>query len=216
MLCVCLWEWDWVCVRIPVCVNTWGPHQNDCVRYRQVHPTRLALTESGQYDHCTAYHVLCACVSLSWVRKITKEKGMGCTLQDEGSPECLSQLSSSGCCCSKSRTCVKGKWPCLPLHSPSHWPFTLILVTITLSPTCANQRTHVNHTHAYTITVRKVHLVIPLISTTAYLPELHQASSVHAQELPPSQTHQYDPILTPSTPTVTGIDVELIDPNPRL
>lgn len=48
----------------------------------------------------------------------------------------LSQLSSSGCGCSNSRTWVKGKWPLFPLHSPSHWPFTLILVTVTKSPTC--------------------------------------------------------------------------------
>lgn len=47
-----------------------------------------------------------------------------------------SQLSSSSALCwSSSLTCVKGKWPRLPLHSPSHWPFTFILVTITISPT---------------------------------------------------------------------------------
>lgn len=46
------------------------------------------------------------------------------------------QLSSSSALCwSSSLTCVKGKWPRLPLHSPSHWPFTFILVTFTLSPT---------------------------------------------------------------------------------
>ena len=51
-----------------------------------------------------------------------------------------SQLSSSsGWCWSSSLTCVKGKWPCLPLHSPSHWPLTLILVTVTLSPTCKEE-----------------------------------------------------------------------------
>lgn len=45
------------------------------------------------------------------------------------------QLSPSACGCSIRRTWVKGKWPRLPLHSPSHWPFTLILVTVTRSPT---------------------------------------------------------------------------------
>lgn len=50
------------------------------------------------------------------------------------------QLSSSGWGGSNSRTWVKGKWPRFPLHSPSHWPFTLILVTITMSPTCQRQK----------------------------------------------------------------------------
>lgn len=54
-----------------------------------------------------------------------------------GNTHTFPQLSSSGCACSNSRTWVKGKWPRLPLHSPSHWPFTLILVTFTMSPTCA-------------------------------------------------------------------------------
>lgn len=53
-----------------------------------------------------------------------------------GGAHAFPQLSSSGCACSNSRTWVKGKWPRLPLHSPSHWPFTLILVTFTMSPTC--------------------------------------------------------------------------------
>lgn len=44
--------------------------------------------------------------------------------------------SSSGFCWSSRRTCVNGKWPRLPLHSPSHWPLTLIFVTFTSSPTC--------------------------------------------------------------------------------
>lgn len=33
-------------------------------------------------------------------------------------------------------TWVKGKWPTLPLSSPSHCPLILILVTFTISPTC--------------------------------------------------------------------------------
>lgn len=50
------------------------------------------------------------------------------------------QLSSSSALCwSSSLTCVKGKWPRLPLHSPSHWPFTFILVTFTVSPTCGGR-----------------------------------------------------------------------------
>lgn len=48
--------------------------------------------------------------------------------------------SSSGFCWSSRRTCVNGKWPLLPLHSPSHWPLTLIFVTFTSSPTSNQSR----------------------------------------------------------------------------
>lgn len=48
--------------------------------------------------------------------------------------------SSSGFCWSSRRTCVNGKWPRLPLHSPSHWPLTLIFVTFTSSPTSNQSR----------------------------------------------------------------------------
>lgn len=78
------------------------------------------------------YCVLVFIFFLSEHDKMAKREGM---CAGDGSA-CVSQLSSSGWCCSNSRTWVKGKWPRLPLHSPSHWPFTLILVTFTMSPTC--------------------------------------------------------------------------------
>ena len=37
---------------------------------------------------------------------------------------------------SMNSTWVKGKCPTFPLSSPSHWPLMLILVTLTMSPTC--------------------------------------------------------------------------------
>ena len=35
---------------------------------------------------------------------------------------------------------MKGKVPDLPLHVPCHWPFKLILVTVTMSPTYPGHR----------------------------------------------------------------------------
>lgn len=43
---------------------------------------------------------------------------------------------SSGFWGSKIWTWVKGKSPCRPFTSPSHWPLMFILVTFTTSPTC--------------------------------------------------------------------------------
>lgn len=81
--------------------------------------------------------------------KTTKGKGCAGHCRGDGSA-CVSQLSSSGWCCSNSRTWVKGKWPRLPLHSPSHWPLTLILVTFTMSPTCQMKR---KKKHIYAINI---------------------------------------------------------------
>lgn len=102
--------------------------------------TQHVLHWQGQECLFSSAHmfIYCVLVSICFFPSMTKrpkEKGRAGHCRGDGS-ECVSQLSSSGLCCSNSRTWVKGKWPRLPLHSPSHWPFTLILVTFTMSPTC--------------------------------------------------------------------------------
>ena len=52
------------------------------------------------------------------------------------------KLSMSFLYLSINSTWVNGKCPTLPLSSPSHWPFILILVTLTMSPTWNNDHHH--------------------------------------------------------------------------
>lgn len=115
-------------------VSSMSPYQSDHDRF-QMTLCEITHKRLGTGRVLRSLYAVCLYKPFSFQSGTTAALENGCKWR-RGGARTFPQLSSSGFACSNSRTWVKGKWPRLPLHSPSHWPFTLILVTFTMSPTC--------------------------------------------------------------------------------